>query len=72
MMHQCLVCPDYCLCSECKDSDVHKEHNMVGRHSPHEARYPLGMFIEVVYSHDNETARKGNVMLIAMYSQLGN
>ena len=49
VIHQCLVCPDYCLCSECKDSDVHKEHNMVGRQSPYGARYSLGMFSEVAY-----------------------
>ena len=29
VIHLCRVCPDYCLCSECKDSDVHKEHDMI-------------------------------------------
>lgn len=38
VMHLCRVCPNYCLCSECKDNEVHKEHDMVGKHPPHGTR----------------------------------
>ena len=38
VMHLCLVCPNYCLCSECKDNEVHKEHDMVSKHPPHGTR----------------------------------
>lgn len=50
VLHKCLVCPDYCLCSECKDKEVHKEHEMIGRHSPHGAK---GTYIGMCFLEDS-------------------
>ena len=62
VMHQCLVCPDYCLCSECKDSDVHKEHDMVGTHSPHGAR---GTYICSQRQHINMRVRQPGKVVVS-------